>query len=117
MTANLRVMVLVGVPARWPGCRLLDVHGARVGTIVRVRGDDGDPRPSWIVADLGRLTPCLVAVPAADAIGWSGQVTVPYSRATIRLAPRLWRPDDAIGARAAEHLRRHYGVAGDLAVA
>ena len=105
-------MVLVGRPDRWPGTRLLDVCGTRVGTIVRVRADEPGADPAWIVVDLGRLAPRLVAGPAGDAIGWSGQVTVPYSRATIRLAPRLWRPGDAIDA---ERLRRHYGLAPVLA--
>lgn len=100
-------MVLVGRPDRWPGTRLLDVHGARVGTIVRVRSEAPGADPAWIVVDLGRIAPRLVAVPAGDAIGWSGQVTVPHSRATIRLAPQLWRPEDPIDA---ERLRRHYGL-------
>lgn len=112
-------MVLVGRPADWPGCRLLDVHGARVGTIVRVRMGDGPAgaAPAWIVVDLGRVASRLAAVPAGDAIGWSGQVTVPYSRATIRLAPRLRRADEPLDGRAAERLRRHYGLAADLAAA
>ena len=72
----------------WLGMRIDDAYGARVGEVRDIYLEsDGSPR--WIFTGRHR-----VLIPAQYAIAGAGRVWVPYERALVVGAPRVWSLDE-----------------------
>lgn len=92
----------------WVGWRLDEISGAGMGRIAGAYVSEEGGRPEWILLRVGRFGHHTV-VPARQAVAGVGRVWVPWSRATIRGAPRV----ELGGPLSAEDERRlcgHYGI-------
>jgi hypothetical protein len=95
----------------WIGSRLDVLGGSSVARIDGFFVDADTGSPEWLVVRLGRFgQPTLV--PARDAVGAAGKVWVPYSRETLKSAPRR-KAKDPLTREAELELLRHFGVDGD----
>lgn len=95
----------------WIGDRLDVLGGSSVARVDGFFVDAETGRPEWLVARLGRFgQPTLV--PARDAVGAAGKVWVPYSRDTLKSAPRR-KAKEPLTREAELDLLKHFGVAGD----
>ncbi len=71
----------------WVGYELDEIDGDQVGRVHGLFADAGSEEPSWLVANLGRRRPRLVAIPLADCAAGAGRVWVAHGRDQIRAAP------------------------------
>lgn len=95
----------------WIGDRLDVLGGSSVARVDGFYVDAETGRPEWLVVRLGRFSqPTLV--PARDAVGAAGKVWVPYSRDTLKSAPR-GKAKQPLTRDAELELLDHFGVAGD----
>jgi|SRR5215218_2706216 len=95
----------------WVGARLDVLGGTSVARIDGFYTDSETGRPEWLVVRLGRFgQPTLV--PARDAVGAAGKVWVPYSRETVKSAPRR-KAKGPLTRETELELLNHFGVAGD----
>jgi hypothetical protein len=95
----------------WIGDRLDVLGGSSVARVDGLFVDAGTGTPEWLVVRLGRFGQSTL-VPARDAVGAAGKVWVPYSRETLKSAPRR-KAKDPLTREAELELLRHYGVGGD----
>lgn len=95
----------------WIGDRLDVLGGSSVARVDGFYVDAETGRPEWLIVRLGRFgQPTLV--PARDAVGAAGKVWVPYSRDTLKSAPRR-KAKEPLTREAELELLKHFGVAGD----
>lgn len=95
----------------WIGDRLDVLDDASVARVDGFYADAETGRPEWLVVSLRRFgQPTLV--PARDAVGAAGKVWVPYSRETVKGAPRR-KAKEPLTREAELELLGHFGVAGD----
>ena len=95
----------------WIGDRVDVLGGSSVARVDGFFVDAETGRPEWLVVRLGRFgQPTLV--PARDAVGAAGKVWVPYSRETLKSAPRR-KAKDPLTREAELELLKHFGAAGD----
>jgi hypothetical protein len=95
----------------WVGSRLEDIAGTAVGKVEGFFADGETGRPEWLVIRVGRFGQHGL-VPARDAVGIAGRVWVPYSRDSIKRAPKTGTK--APLTREAElELLKHSGAGGD----
>jgi hypothetical protein len=73
---------------QWIGSRLDDIGGSNVAKIETFYVDSETERPEWLVVRPGRFGH-HVLVPAREAVGAVGRVWAPYSRETIKQAPKV----------------------------
>src|SRR3954452_13123325 len=95
----------------WIGDRLDVLGGSSVARVDGFFVDAETGRPEWLVVRLGRFGQAPL-VPARDAVGAAGKVWVPYSRETLKSAPRR-KAKDPLTREAELELLKHFGVAGD----
>lgn len=95
--------------AEWIGCRLDDVHGARIGRICAVYLDRKTEEPLWLLARTGRTRAEYHAVPVTRAGCGNGRVWTPFARGTVLSSPPV-----AVRRRVSRALEaalcRHYDV-------
>ena len=101
----------MGLPARdeareWVGWTVVDREGTELGAVTAVLADESTGRPEWVYVEVEGAS---AVVPALDAEGSSGRVTVAVTRAQVTAAPSVG------GARALStdqeaDLYRHYGI-------
>jgi hypothetical protein len=92
----------------WVGDRLDEISGASMGKIEGAFVSEAKGRPEWILIRVGRFGHHTV-VPARQAVAGVGHVWVPWSRATIRSAPRV-ELGGALNAEEERQLCEHYGI-------
>jgi len=95
----------------WVGDRLDVLGGSGVARVDGFYADAETGRPEWLVVRLGRFGQPTLA-PARDAVGAAGKVWIPYSRETVKGAPRR-KAKQPLTREAELELLKHYGVAGD----
>ena len=101
----------MGLPARdeareWVGWIVVDREGTELGAVTAVLADESSGRPEWVYVEVEGAS---AVVPALDAEGSGGRVTVAVTRAQVTAAPSVG------GARALStdqeaDLYRHYGI-------
>jgi hypothetical protein len=95
----------------WIGDRLDVLGGSSVARVDGFYVDAETGRPEWLVVRLGRFgQPTLV--PARDAVGAAGKVWVPYSRDSLKSAPRR-KAKQPLTRETEIELLKHFGVAGE----
>jgi hypothetical protein len=95
----------------WIGDRLDVLGGSGVARVDGFLVDAETGRPEWLVVRLGRFGQPTLA-PAREAVGVAGKVWIPYSRETVKAAPRP-KAKEPLTREAELDLLKHYGVAGD----
>src|SRR5215212_732857 len=95
----------------WTGHRLDVLGGSGVARVDGFFVDAETGRPEWLILRLGRFGQPTLA-PARDAVGAAGKVWIPYSRETVKGAPRR-KAKEPLTREAELDLLKHYGVAGD----
>lgn len=94
----------------WRGYRLDEMTGAAAGSVRGVYVDARSGEPLWLLVRMGRFGHfCLV--PARHAVAAAKRVWVPYTRETMRSAPRI-EPGEDLPLERERELLRHYGAAG-----
>jgi hypothetical protein len=94
----------------WRGLRLDEMTGSGAGSVRGVYVDARTGEPIWLLARMG-LFGHFCLVPARHAVAAAKRVWVPYTRETMRSAPRIEPGEDLLVERERE-LLRHYGAAG-----
>ncbi len=94
----------------WIGDRLDVLGGSAIARIDGFYVDAETGRPEWLVVRVSRFgQPTLV--PARDAVGAAGRVWAPYSRETVKGAPRR-KAKEPLTREAELELLEHFGIAG-----
>jgi hypothetical protein len=96
----------------WIGGRLDDIGGTSVAKVEGVFVDSETGRPEWLAVRVGRFGQRGL-VPARDAVGVAGRVWVPYSRDTIKGAPRVGTKAP-LNRESELELLRHFDLAGEI---
>jgi hypothetical protein len=101
----------MGLPARdeareWVGWTCVDREGAELGVVTAVLADQSTGRPEWVYVDVEGAS---AVVPALDADGAGGRVTVVVTRAQVTAAPSVGGSPELSTEQEAD-LYRHYGI-------
>ncbi len=101
----------MGLPARdeareWIGWTCVDREGAELGAVTAVLADQSTGRPEWVYVDVEGTS---AVVPALDADGSGGRVTVAVTRAQVAAAPSVGGGRELSTEQEAD-LYRHYGI-------
>ncbi|MFF4696917.1 PRC-barrel domain-containing protein [Streptomyces chattanoogensis] len=91
------------------GLNVIDVQGAKVGTVQQVYRDDATNVPEWITVRTGLFGMKETFVPLAGARRAGGELHVPYAKDAIKNAPRIDANGHLDPSQELE-LYRHYGV-------
>ena len=94
----------------WRGYRLDEMTGSGAGSVRGVYVDARTGDPIWLLARMG-LFGHFCLVPARHAVAAAKRVWVPYTRETMRSAPRI-EPGEDLPIERERELLRHYGAAG-----
>ncbi|WP_100500256.1 PRC-barrel domain-containing protein [Geodermatophilus chilensis] len=102
----------MGLPARdeaseWVGWTVVDRDGTELGAVTAVLADESTGRPEWVYVEVEGAS---AVVPALDADGAEGRVTVAVTRAQVTAAPSVGGARELSTAQEAD-LYRHYGIA------
>ncbi len=93
----------------WVGYELDEIDGDAVGRVHGFFADAGSGEPSWLVANLGRRRPRLVAIPLGDCAAAPGRIWVAHGREQIRAAPVV-DPDRPLLREHELAICAHYGI-------
>jgi hypothetical protein len=101
----------MGLPARdeareWIGWTCVDREGAELGVVAAVLADQSTGRPEWVYVDVEGAS---AVVPALDADGSDGRVTVVVTRAQVTSAPSVGGGRE-LSTEQESDLYRHYGI-------
>jgi hypothetical protein len=101
----------MGLPARdeareWIGWTCVDREGAELGAVTAVLADQSTGRPEWVYVEVEGAS---AVVPALDADGSGGRVTVAVTRAQVAAAPSVGGGRELSTEQEAD-LYRHYGI-------
>ncbi len=96
-------------PQSLTGLHVVDAEGARVGIVQQVYRDDATNDPEWITVRTGLFGMKETFVPLAGARRTGDDLQVPYSKATIKEAPRI-DADGHLDPSEEDRLYRHYGL-------
>ncbi|MGW1374635.1 DUF2382 domain-containing protein [Streptomyces sp. NPDC002446] len=96
-------------PQSLTGLHVVDRDGARVGTVQQVYRDDATNDPEWITVRTGLFGLKETFIPLAGARRTGGELHVPYTKDTIRQAPRI-DADGHLDPSEEDRLYRHYGL-------
>src|ERR671917_1809184 len=101
----------MGLPARdeardWVGWTCVDREGAELGAVAAVLADQSTGRPEWVYVEVEGAS---AVVPALDADGSGGRVTVAVTRAQVTAAPSVGGGRELSTEQEAD-LYRHYGI-------
>ncbi|MGR6967494.1 PRC-barrel domain-containing protein [Geodermatophilus sp. URMC 61] len=102
----------MGLPERneakdWVGWTVVDREGTELGAITAVLADESTGRPEWVYVEVEGAS---AVVPALDADGSGGRVTVAVTRAQVTAAPSVGGARELSTDQEAD-LYRHYGIA------
>jgi uncharacterized protein (TIGR02271 family) len=99
----------------WSGRTLIGADGAKLGTIEEIYVDDTTGTPEWaLVNGGGMFGSTSTFVPLAEATDKGGEVAVPYTKATVKDAPKM-ESGQHLEQADEERLYQHYGLAyGDV---
>jgi hypothetical protein len=95
----------------WVGGRLDVLGGSSVARIDGFFVDEETGRPEWLVVRLGRFGQHAL-IPAREAVHAAGKVWIPYSRETVKGAPRV-NTKAPLSRETELELLKHFGVTGD----
>jgi hypothetical protein len=100
----------MGLPARdearnWVGWTVVDREGAEVGACTAVLADESTGLPEWMYVEVDGAS---AVVPAVDADGSEGRITVTVTRAQVSGAPSVGGRELTQAQEA--DLYRHYGI-------
>ncbi|QHC25317.1 PRC-barrel domain-containing protein [Streptomyces sp. GS7] len=96
-------------PQSLTGLHVVDAEGAKVGIVQQVYRDDATNDPEWITVRTGLFGMKETFVPLAGARRTGDELQVPYTKATIKEAPRI-DADGHLDPSEEERLYRHYGL-------
>jgi hypothetical protein len=101
----------MGLPARdearnWVGWVVVDREGAELGACTAVLADESTGMPEWMYVEVEGAS---AVVPAVDADGSEGRVTVTVTRAQVSGAPSVGGSSELSQDQEAD-LYRHYGI-------
>jgi hypothetical protein len=101
----------MGLPARdeareWVGWTVVDREGTELGSCTAVLADESTGRPEWVYVEVEGAS---AVVPALDADGSGGRVTVAVTRAQVTTAPSVGGARELSTDQEAD-LYRHYGI-------
>jgi sporulation protein YlmC with PRC-barrel domain len=98
---------------RLAGTKVVDVHGAKVGSVTDVVFDDDTAAtPSWVVVGFGPFKSRRTLVPLTDAYrSTEGDLVVAYDRRTVREGPRTGALQPT--SRERSQAAHHYGLHGE----
>ncbi|SHN70931.1 PRC-barrel domain-containing protein [Geodermatophilus obscurus] len=101
----------MGLPARdeareWVGWTVVDRDGTELGAVTAVLADESTGRPEWVHVEVEGAS---AVVPALDADGSDGRVTVAVTRAQVTAAPSVGDVR-ALSTDQEADLYRHYGI-------
>jgi hypothetical protein len=101
----------MGLPARdeareWVGWMVVDREGTELGSCTAVLADESTGRPEWVYVEVEGAD---AVVPALDADGSGGRVTVAVTRAQVTAAPSVGGAR-ALSTEQEADLYRHYHI-------
>ena len=101
----------MGLPARdeareWVGWTVVDREGTELGSCTAVLADESTGRPEWVYVEVEGVS---AVVPAVDADGSGGRVTVAVTQAQVTSAPSVGGALELSTDQEAD-LYRHYGI-------
>ncbi|HYN96878.1 MAG TPA: hypothetical protein VES42_23805, partial [Pilimelia sp.] len=101
----------MGLPARdearnWVGWTVVDRDGVEIGACTAVLADESTGRPEWMYVEVEGAS---AVVPAVDANGSEGRVTITVTRAQVSGAPSAAGSPELSQEQEAD-LYRHYGI-------
>ncbi|MGY1680155.1 hypothetical protein [Geodermatophilus sp. SYSU D01176] len=101
----------MGLPGRdearnWVGWTVVDREGAELGACTAVLADDATGLPEWVYVEVEGVS---AVVPAVDADGSEGRVTVTVTRAQVSGAPSVGTGRELTQDQESA-LYRHYGI-------
>src|SRR4051794_15785306 len=94
----------------WIGHTVVDESGGKVGKVTQLYMDDETGQPEWLTVKTGLFGGGASFVPLAGASAQGDDLVIPYSKDTVKDAPRV--EDDGDGylrPEEEEELYRHYG--------
>ncbi|MEV0370883.1 PRC and DUF2382 domain-containing protein [Streptomyces sp. NPDC050636] len=100
---------LGGTPLNLTGSHVVDVEGARVGTVQQVYRDDATNDAEWITVRTGLFGMKETFIPLAGARREGDQLRVPHTKETIKAAPRI-DAEGHLDPSEEEELYHHYGM-------
>lgn len=92
----------------WAGWRLDELKGTRAGRVEGLCVDATGGESEWILVRMGRFGH-HTAIPLSLTAGGVRCVWTPFTRETMRAAPRL-EPGEPLTPELEQELRRHYAV-------
>lgn len=96
-------------PRTLTGLHVVDVNGAKVGTVQQVYRDDATNEPEWITVRTGLFGMKESFIPLAGARRTGDELHVPHTKETIKKAPRIDAHAHLDPSEETE-LYRHYGL-------
>ncbi|HYX96639.1 MAG TPA: PRC-barrel domain-containing protein [Geodermatophilus sp.] len=101
----------MGLPARdeareWVGWTVVDREGTELGAVTAVLADESTGQPEWVYVEVEGVS---AVVPAVDADGSGGRVTVAVTQAQVTSAPSVGGALELSTDQEAD-LYRHYGI-------
>ncbi|MFF8899279.1 PRC and DUF2382 domain-containing protein [Streptomyces lydicus] len=96
-------------PQSLTGLHVVDADGVRVGTVQQVYRDDATNDPEWVTVRTGLFGMKETFIPLPGARRTGGDLHVPYTKDTIKQAPRI-DADGHLDPSEEERLYRHYGL-------
>ncbi|AOP49627.1 PRC and DUF2382 domain-containing protein [Streptomyces lydicus] len=96
-------------PQGLTGLHVVDADGVRVGTVQQVYRDDATNDPEWVTVRTGLFGMKETFIPLPGARRTGGDLHVPYTKDTIKQAPRI-DADGHLDPSEEERLYRHYGL-------
>lgn len=92
----------------WIGHNVVDDSGSKIGPIDEVYLDDASGQPEWFAIRTGWFGRKLTFVPIAGATSRGDEMCLPYSKETVKGAPKV-DPEGHLEASDEEELYRYYG--------
>jgi uncharacterized protein YrrD len=97
------------ISAEWIGHDLLDVTGARIGTVEEVSFGKASGGLKWLLVRTGRFGTKKVLVPAGDVRATEDELVVPYTKDRVKDAP-TFEEDDMFTRDQESHICAYYGL-------
>jgi uncharacterized protein (TIGR02271 family) len=92
----------------WRGETLADAEGDKIGTNEEIYLDAETDQPEWALVSTGLFGGKQSFVPITDATTAGGDLRVPFTKATVKDAPRI-DPDGRLSREEERALYQHYG--------
>ncbi|MFF2846799.1 DUF2382 domain-containing protein [Streptomyces sp. NPDC058001] len=96
-------------PNALSGRNMYDQAGEKIGSVSRVYIGDRNSRPEWVTVKTGLFGMNESLVPLAGARRVGEDIRVPYTKDTVKEAPRV-NADERLDASQEKQLHQHYGL-------